>query len=90
MPVKQEVQDRVVALSLEHRQMLANALDVLSQCFGEKGGKSLLVFSPPTSDMAQIFILNCNEADAYDLSKFAQEHIETMVTAGMPDKEMLN
>lgn len=90
MSAGQEVKDRIEALPSEHRKMLADAIDVLSQCFGEDGGKALMVFVPAESIIAQMFVFNANEMDAYDMSAFVKAHMDAIVRANMPEKEMLN
>ncbi len=90
MSTVEELNERVSKLSTEHRAMLADAFDVLSQCFGDEKGSAMLVFVPPEENIAQIFLMNCSEADAYSIADFAKTHVEAMVTRGMPDKEHLN
>ncbi len=90
MSTGQEVKDRIEALPSEHRKMLADAIDALSQCFGEEGGKALMVFVPAESSIAQMFVFNANEIDAYEMSSFVKAHMEAAVVADMPEKEMLN
>ena len=90
MSTLEEMNARVSKLSTEHRAMLADAFDVLSQCFGDVGGMAMLVFVPPEEDIAQIFLMNCDEAGAYDLASFAKAHVDAMVMHDMPEKEHLN
>tara|TARA_R110000822_G_scaffold92140_15_gene212148 strand:+ start:581 stop:853 length:273 start_codon:yes stop_codon:yes gene_type:complete len=90
MSKEQEINERVKNLPLEQRNMLAEAIDVLSLCCGEHGGQALVVFVPPDSDIAQLFVFNSDEAAAYDMSDFARSHMESLMLKDMPPKERLN
>jgi hypothetical protein len=90
MATGKEVTERIESFSVEHRQMLADLIEVLSLCFGKGKGMAMVVFVPPEEDIAQMFMLNCDEQDAYSMSAFALEQTTEMLTIGMPEKEMLN
>lgn len=90
MSKEQEIKERVEKLPPEHRKLLADTIDVLSQCFEKEGGMALVVFVPPESPIAQLFVLNASDVEAYDMTNFAREHIESLIVKDMPPKEMLN
>lgn len=90
MSKAQEINERVKDLPTEQRNMLADVIDALSLCCGEHGGQALVVFVPPESVIAQLFIFNSNEVEAYGMSDFAREHMAALIVKDMPTKEKLN
>jgi len=90
MATGEEINTRIASLDLEQRKMLADAVDVLSQCFGDGQGRAIIVFVPPNVDIAQTFVMNCAEHEAWAMASFVKDQMEAIMTKDMPSKERLN
>jgi len=85
----EEVSNRVDALPLERRMMLAKYMDILSRCMAaEEGYKAVLIIE--TEDSVALGAVNADMAESLGMVTFAQEQMYESVMEGRPPKGMLN
>jgi len=85
----EEVSNRVDALPLERRMMLAKYMDILSRCMAaEAGYKAVLIIE--TEDSVALGAVNADMAESLGMVTFAQEQMYESVMEGRPPKGMLN
>jgi hypothetical protein len=91
MPIsKEEINAKILAMSLEERNQLQGILAMIVECYGEGEGQAAMVFSLKGSEMAELITVNCNEMDAAELIDAAEAIMHHVNVKDAPPREQFN